>query len=717
MSASADLHAAIAAQRTLSGLPDAAPLAEVLELARFETGEAIVREGATDGDLFFVQQGHASILRGEVDVGQVGPGDHFGEMALLAEAPRAATVRATEPMTALRLSRSAFEQLAADHPALALALLRRLVRGVSGWLTDMTASVEAMLRERSLPRRTRVGVVLGGRLQPVRTGTRLAELLPETHDGEFVVAALVDRRPVSLVTAVTSDAVIEPLTTAHWEGGRIYRTSLALLLLEAAKRCRPDLTICMEHSLGFAQHVSVEGDVGSLPELANALTNAMLALVDADVPLREELWTAEEARTHFTQTGWRTAADLLATWRDATVPMVSYGEVYALELGPLVHRTGVLSGFCLLPDPRGLLLIYGSVDPVVPHHKAHAEDPPQDPIKTAATTASRHAEAMLADHRRWLAAIGTTSVGGFNRACVDGDVPKLIRIVEGYHEKRISQIADAIAARREDIDVVCVAGPSSSGKTTFIKRLEVQLQVNGLRPRGLSLDDYYVGRAETPRDEAGELDYETLDALEIGLLQQQVGRLLEGEEVTTARYDFVAGESDPTGGRTIRLRDDDLLLLEGIHGLNPRLLHPIDDARIFRIYISPLAQLPFDRLSRVRASDLRLLRRIVRDRHRRGSNAADAILRWPSVRRGERFNIFPFGHHADEVFDSSLIYEVSVLKVLAEIDLLEVPPGHPASPTAHRLLRLLDRFVTIYPDHVPPTSLLREFIGGSGFDD
>jgi uridine kinase len=240
--------------------------------------------------------------------------------------------------------------------------------------------------------------------------------------------------------------------------------------------------------------------------------------------------------------------------------------------------------------------------------------------------------------------------------------------------------------------------------------------VVGLRPRGLSLDDWYVDREHVPRDAAGELDLEAFEALRGDLLQSQLVRLLAGEEVRVARFDFQSGRSHPEGGPLVRLRDRDLLMLEGIHGLRPQLLSALPDAQVFRVFVSPLAQLPLDRLSRVHASDLRLLRRIVRDRHGRNTDAAETIVRWPSVRRGERTHIFPFQHHAHETFDSSLIYELCVLKVFAERYLLEVPANHPAFPTAFRLLDLLDRFVTVYPDHVPPTSILREFIGHSGFE-
>lgn len=329
---------------------------------------------------------------------------------------------------------------------------------------------------------------------------------------------------------------------------------------------------------------------------------------------------------------------------------------------------------------------------------------------------SRQLTMMTEPQQTWLRTMGIESVGDFNQACVSGDVSSLIRVSEGFHEKRIADIAQVIAEQHTDVRVVCIAGPSSTGKTTFIKRLSVQLQVAGVRPVGVSLDDYYVDRVDTPKTDDGEYDFEAFEALDSDLLQAQLAGLLDGQGVALARYDFSTGLSHPKGGEEIALGAKDVLLLEGIHGLNPRLLESLPEASVFRVFVCPLAQLPFDRVSRVHPSDVRLLRRIVRDRYHRGYDAAATIDRWPSVRRGERAHIFPFQHLADAIFDTSLLYEPSVLRVYAERYLFEVPVDDAAYSTAYRLLGLLSRFVPIYPDHVPPTSILREFIGESGFE-
>ncbi|MHC4831995.1 MAG: uridine kinase family protein, partial [Planctomycetota bacterium] len=552
-------------------------------------------------------------------------------------------------------------------------------------------------RERSLPRRASVTVRVGDASLAVATGTEIGSLLPTEHQGSLVVAGLLDKRPVSLITPVSSECSIEPLTAAHWEGKQVVRRSLALVLLEAAHHLDPGLRLQLDHSVGFGQRVIVEEANGrSLEQLAEDLDLAMHQLAEEPRLLRSELWTVDEARTYFERSGWESAAELLATWREPAVPLNTYGEVYAVVSSPLLPRTDIFDGFQVRANGSALLLAY---TPEVASRATPARLPHEQPHGSR--------------HERWLRTLGIESVGAFNRVCVRGDVSELIRVSEGFQEKRIGEVADAIAKAQRR--VICIAGPSSSGKTTFIKRLRVQLQVNGLDPHIVSLDNYYVNRSLTPRDANGEFDFEAFDALRLDALREDVQRLTAGEAVKTPHFDFATGCSQPEAGPELRLGDRSLLLLEGIHGLNPELLPLLRDTDIFRVFVCPLAQLPFDRLSRVTASDVRLLRRIVRDRHQRGIRADSTIMRWPLVRLGEQRHIFPYQDRADAVFDSSLIYELSVLKVYAERYLLEVPQRDAAYPTAFRLLRLLAGFVTIYPDHVPPTSILREFIGGSGF--
>jgi uridine kinase len=691
-------------------------IAARLSVRALPAGAPLVREGDTGRDLYVIVEGEARVHKGDTELGLARAGDLVGELGLVLGRPRAATIEAESPLIVAELSHERFLALFAEEPGLGLRLVEAIIGALSARLSEMTESVAHLLTERSLPRRSRLEIELGGQTLHVPTGTPAGSLLPAEVDGAPVVAALLDRKAIALDTPLSAGGALEPLTTAHWEGERVLGESLSLAVLEAARRVDPGLGARIGPSIGHGRVVEVRGVEGRSPRaLAEALGAALDALVGEDTRLREEWWTADEARAHFEEQGLCDEAALLALWRHATVRLVSYGRAYAVRTGALLSRTSLLRGARIEADGDAIL--------VVPPPGRAAEAPPLDATAERlrsdpqeARAAARHVRRMLRDQDRFLDALGVTTLGAFNEACISGSVPRLVRVVEGFHEKRIAQIADVIATRESPVRIVCIAGPSSSGKTTFIKRLTVQLQVDGLRPHGISLDDYYVDRDKTPRDARGEYDYEVLEAIDVARLQDDLARLLSGARVRTPRYDFQAGKSVAHGGPEIALGEGDVLMLEGIHGLNPRLLGSLPTSSVFRVFVCPLRTLPIDRAFRLHASDLRLLRRIVRDRHTRGATAAQSILRWPSVRAGERRHIFPHQHHADAVFDTSLVYEPSVLKVFAERYLLEVPKGHAAYTTAHRLLELLDAFVSIYPDHVPPTSILREFIGDSGFE-
>jgi uridine kinase len=674
--------------------------AETVELAAGEraNGEAVHQ-------LSIVLRGAATLRRTGGAVRRLGPGDHFGELALVGGRPGEEAVEAETALALVRVSPRCWADLERREPVLAAKVATAIARALGDELARATGEVGLLLRGRSLPRAPEISVRVAGAERRVPTGTRLVDLLPAEVDGDLVVAGLLGQKPVSLSTPIFSDASVAPLTVSHWDGRQIYAHSVGLLLLEAANQAAPGVRVAMGPSRGTRQVVDVAGGGAvDLPRLAARIAEAMVGLSSADLPFRLEFWPTEEATAWFTDRGWEEAARLLQMRRQATVRLVSCGEVYALSMGPLLPSTRPITGFTLRPGDEGLDLEFGRIDPRNGRAAPRPRPRPRDGD-------------MTREHERWLAAMGVTSVGAFNDLCVSGQVSQLIRVAEGFHEKRIGQIADAIAAARDRIRVISIAGPSSSGKSTFIKRLRVQLQIDGVNPVGISLDDYYVDRERTPKGEDGDWDFEALEALELPLLQEHVSRLLAGEAVRTARYDFHTGRSHPGGGPTIQLRPGDALMLEGIHGLNPVLLGAIPRAgELFRIFVHPATTLPFDRLTRVSATDLRLLRRIIRDRHHRGYGAAENILRWPSVQAGEREHIFPYQDEADAVFDTALIYEPAVLKVFAERYLLEVPQSHPAYATAHRLRYLVDRFVSIYPDHVPPTSIIREFIGGSGFE-
>ena len=547
-------------------------LTERLTCVAYPEGTVVVQEGARDRTLYLVLEGEAEASRGGVLVARMLPGEYFGELGLLVDAPRAATVTSSEPLLVATLALDAYRALAAAHPAVALRLTERFVAGLRTRLTDVSDSLGALLRERSLPRRARLQVTVLGHRRDVPTGVAVGTLLPPTVGDLPVVAALIDRRPVSLGERVTSPCTIAAVTPATADGERIHRRGLALLLLEAARRVDPTVDLAFGHSLGFGQRVRVRGRVkDELPALAARLEGELAALVAADLPVREELWYVDEAREYFTDAGWPEVGALLESWLGPLVPVSTFGQVHALALDPVGPSAGALGGARVLPEDGELLLVYPPVSAARP-----VDD---DELRRTRAILQR----MTSVQERWLDALGVDSVGAFNRLCVGGKVSELIRVAEGYHERRVSEIADQI--RHSGARLVAIAGPSSSGKTTFIKRLRTQLQVLGMTPHELSLDDYYVDRERTPRDASGEYDFEAFDALEVDLLTDHLGRLCGGEEVELPRYDFRRGASVRKTGRTVRLGTHDVLLAEGIHGLNPRLAELVPPGAVLAVFV------------------------------------------------------------------------------------------------------------------------------------
>jgi len=688
------------------GPQDLGAFVALLDQLAVPAGTVLFRQGDEGEHMYFVLEGQAHMRRGAIEVARLGPGDQFGEVAILGQRARTATVQADTVMRLARLSRSRFVSLGGQHPRAALHFMEALAGSVAATMTALRDDVGLLARQRSLPRRSVVNVAFGDARMDVGTGTLVGTLLPRSVDDALVVAATVDRRAVSLETPLTADGTIEALTTASWEGRRIFRRSAVLLVLEAARRRVPDANLTVGPRIGWKQLVLTTPELSA--EQVVAIQAALEGLVEHAVPLREELWAIEEARVRFLEQGWADTAALLPSYRAETVLLLACGGTFALAFGPVLSTAAGLRYVRVEKASGGVLVDFG---PAL--EAGGAVSSMTTMVPGMDTTAPMPARQMARELGGWLGAMRITSVGRFNESCVDGRVDELVRVSEGFHEKNIGRVADAIADRH--LRVVAIAGPSSSGKTTFIRRLKVQLEVNGIMPVHLSLDDYYVDRVKTPRDVTGELDFESVEALDLPLLRSNITRLVAGERVRVARYDFPTGKSQPEGGEELGLGPDNVLLVEGLHALNPAVGGSLPRDTAFRVFVHPATALPLDRLSAVLPDDVRLLRRIVRDRHGRGYTARDTIARWPSVRRGEEKHVFPFAAEADFVFDTSLVYEIAVMRVFAERYLLEVPNDDPAFVTAHRLRQLIDRFVPIYSDHVPRTSILREFIGG-GFD-
>jgi uridine kinase len=675
-------------------------------------GTVVAREDETSHDLLFVLEGEASVERRGLVLAPLRPGDHFGVIGLLTDGARAATVTARTPLRLARMTRARYATLRRAHPELALCFVEALTRSIARSWMGMTDRVGVLLDERLLPRRAEISVLIEGERRAVAPGTRVGQLLPERVGEDPVVAALLDDRPVSLDTPVAADAWLAPVALSSWEGREVFRRSARLLLLAAVERAHPEWDVRLAPALTSFQPIAFLGEPVDAGDFVQAVRPTLRHFAEEKIAFREETWTLSEARELFARRGWTDAARLLDTWRDDNVTLAQCGGVHALRIGPLVPHAGFLAGIDVAVHGDTVILDFGE------HGNGAFADAPRGADERATElSAPRFGGPMVASAARWQSGLGITSVGELNGACVAGRVDEIIRVAEGFHEKRIGQLADEIVAKEGAIRIITIAGPSSSGKTTFIKRLMTQLEVAGMRPHAVSLDDYYVDRERTPRDASGAYDFEVIDALDLPALARDVRALLGGDEVALPRFDFKLGKSEPGAGERIALGRGEILLLEGMHGLNPKLLgDAAPPGRLFRVFIHPASTLPLDRASRIAPEDVRLLRRLVRDRHGRGIATAENISRWPAVRRGELLHIYPFLPNADVIFDSSLVYEPCVLKVYAERYLLEVPPRHPSHTVAQRLRQLADRFIAIYPDHVPPTSIVREFIGGSGFE-
>ena len=537
--------------------------------------------------------------------------------------------------------------------------------------------------------------------QNCSVGTPLLDIVGDKDDaGESYLGAIVNNRLVSLAAPLLAPANIRPLTARCREGLQIYRRSISLVLVQAAFEVAPLARLRIGQSIGDAYFFEWIASTPLDAATVQAIGARMRSLVAEDHPFDIERCDINEAIELFKAEGDEARVRLLKTRRDPLVALVSLAQgVHSICFNPVAPSTGPLAGFELAFYNDGLILRFPDPSPSK-HHEIH--DMPG-------------IFRVYRETRRFNEQLGVGDVGQFNDVCISGGVGEIVKIAEARHEKGIANIADQIASRR-GVRLVLIAGPSSSGKTTFSKRLSIQLRVCGLRPVALSLDDYYVNRVNTPLDADGKYDFETIDALDLAFLNEQLSRLLNGELVHTPRYNFTTGERVPQDKwRPMKLGPNDLLVVEGIHGLNERLTSAIPAEQKFRIYISALTQLTIDDHERVFTSDSRLIRRIVRDRLYRGYTAEKTIEMWPSVRRGEQHHIFPFQEQADAVFNSTLVYEHAVLKTYAERFLLQVPTGSAAFVEAERLLRFLSLFVSIFPEEVPPTSLLREFIGGSSF--
>lgn len=542
-------------------------------------------------------------------------------------------------------------------------------------------------------------VHFGSDTYQVADGTSVAEVLGQIYiDEHSVLAATLNNHLVSLDTRLDGEAWLEAVTAERREGQEILRRTAAHMLQYLCHVHFPEVRLIVGQSLLGGYYYEVESEQPlALETMAARLTELLEELAAADLTFRRTRVSVEAVPQHV-EDPWGYRQGLLRAWARAVVHLVGLDGFSDLQHGPYAPSTRHARGCRVVAYPPGLILHFPGTVITSPLPRGGQ---------------SRRLYQAYRETREWNQLIGITSVGDLNAATLEDRVRQVILTTEALHEKKIAEVADHIKARRSGSRIVCVAGPSSSGKTTFVRRLAVQLQVNGLHPVLLSLDDYYLDRSLCPRDEQGDYDFETLEALDRPLLADQLRALAGGQRVEVPRFDFTLGKRSERGVE-VALRPDDVLVVEGIHALNPELAPGIEP---YRIFVSALTQLIIDERNRIFTSDARLLRRLVRDRRYRGTGAAETIARWPKVRAGEERWIFPHQEEAEVMFNSTLLYETAVLKPFAWRYLLEVPRDHPSRVRAYELLRFLELFVPVFPDWIPANSVLREFIGGSGFDD
>jgi uridine kinase len=512
-----------------------------------------------------------------------------------------------------------------------------------------------------------------------------------------MMAALVDGKLKELTWSVTCDVEAVPVTLADSDGGRIYRRSLSFLLVAAAQKLFPQAQVYVDYPLPFGGYFcEVRGREPFSPQELDRLEARMQEMVAADLRITKEQVPLDQAVELFRDRGEEEMVRLLAYRRKDYLTLYQLDRVRDSFHGYMVPSTGYLRLFALRYYPPGFVLQFSR------RHR---------PTELLPFGEFPQLVAVFREYGEWVRRLAVQNVGALNEAIEVGRMAEIILVAEALHEQRIAQIAEEIARRRGEVRLVLIAGPSASGKTTFARRLAVQLLAAGVRPVAVSLDDYFLERENTPRDEHGEYNFEALETLDLALFNDHLLRLMEGEAVSIPHFNFRTGQREE--GETLLLGPDHVLLVEGIHGLNPALVPALPRRRIYRIYVSALTQLNIDRHNRVSTTDTRLIRRIVRDSWARGYSARETLARWESVRRGEKRHIFPYQENADVMFNSALVYELAVLKPLAEPLLFQVKPSSRARVEGRRLLAFLDWFLPYSSDIVPSNSILREFIGGS----
>lgn len=514
-----------------------------------------------------------------------------------------------------------------------------------------------------------------------------------------VMAGVVNNTLIDLYYRLDSPCEVELLDTSSEIGLAIYRRTAVFILLKACRDLYPDRRIIVQHSLSNGLYC--EFSDGICTEAEAALIEAKMKEICAnDIRVHKLVVSTPEACRIFDEQGQDDKVRLLKFRDKNEVHVYEIKGFYEYFYGYMASQTGLVDKFRLISYSTGLIL---------------QTPEKENPVNLRAYIPQPKLASVFREAREWAEMLQTSHLADLNDIVRRGEAGDLMRVNEALHEKKIAYIADSIC-RNPRIRLVLISGPSSSGKTTFAQRLLVQLRVNGRKPVSISLDNYFVDRNLTPMDENGELDFESIDALKLDLFNDHLSRLIAGETVELPIFNFKKGCCE-TEGLIMKVPEGEPIIIEGIHGLNDRLTAAIPREQKYKIYVSALTQLNIDNTNRIPTTDGRLIRRMVRDSRTRGHNALETIQRWPSVRRGEEKNIFPYQENADVIFNSSLVYELSVLRNYAEPLLTEIGPDVPEALEAKRLLKFLSYFRPVPGGDIPPNSILREFIGGSWFKD
>lgn len=517
-----------------------------------------------------------------------------------------------------------------------------------------------------------------------------------------IVLVTVNGRLRELHKRPDRDCTLNFVTLAEDIGHKTYQRSLTLLLLKAVYHVGGHDRIekvVVHYSMGSGYYITIRGEVRPDQEFLDRVKSFMMELVEKKIPIMKKNVGTQEAREKFRSYGMLDKEKLFRYRRVSRVNLYELDGFEDYFYGFMTSDTGYLKYFDLRPYEDGFVLVFPEMS---------------DPEKLPELVFSRKVFQVQKKSEEWGEKFGIDTVGALNEKICEGNSHQMLLIAEAMQEQKIAELAGEIAKRR-GVKFVMIAGPSSSGKTTFCNRLSIQLSAHGLVPHPISLDNYYRNRTDTPRDENGEYDFECLEALDLQLLDQDLNTLLSGGEVELPYYNFKTGKREYKG-KYLKLGEEDILVMEGIHGLNDRLSRCIPRESCYKVYISALTQLNVDEHNRIPTTDGRLIRRMVRDHRTRATSARETIAMWHKVRRGEEKYIFPFQDSADFVFNSALIYELSVLKLYAEPLLFQIPEDVPEYQEAKRLLKFLDYFVGVPSEAIPTNSILREFVGGSCFD-